>query len=81
MSSPITSGSGLTLTTKRPSQPPTPQSSTSGGDPSSAWSFEEQFKQVEIISCLINFDVNNYNKEILFKCQQHAFLDSNMNIN
>ena len=37
----------LSLTTsKRPSQPPTPQSSTSGGDPSSAWSFEEQFKQV-----------------------------------
>ena len=40
--------SGLSLTSKRPSQPPTPQSSTSGGDPSSAWSFEEQFKQVII---------------------------------
>jgi hypothetical protein len=33
---------------KRPSQPPTPQSSSSGGDPSAAWSFEEQFKQVRL---------------------------------
>ncbi len=49
MGSPLTPGGGmgLQLTSKRPSQPPTPQSSTSGGDPSSAWSFEEQFKQVK----------------------------------
>jgi hypothetical protein len=47
------------LTTKRPSQPPTPQSSTSGGDPSSAWSFEEQFKQ------LYEIDENPKRKEFL----------------
>ncbi len=39
-------GNPLGLPLKRPSQPPTPQSSSSGGDPSAAWSFEEQFKQV-----------------------------------
>jgi len=40
-------GGPLGLPLKRPSQPPTPQSSSSGGDPSAAWSFEEQLKQVK----------------------------------
>merc|ERR1719468_1210791 len=61
MGSPLTpsGGGGLQLTSKRPSQPPTPQSSTSGGDPSSAWSFEEQFKQ------LYEIDENPKRKEFL----------------
>ena len=56
---------GLSLTTtKRPSQPPTPQSSTSGGDPASAWSFEEQFKQVHkknlhILTLIVFSNLNN----------------------
>ncbi len=42
---------------KRPSQPPTPQSSSSGGDPSAAWSFEEQFKQVKDIIAGVQYSI------------------------
>jgi hypothetical protein len=55
---PFAVGGPLGLPLKRPSQPPTPQSSSSGGDPSAAWSFEEQFKQVNPNSFMFKFYKN-----------------------
>ncbi len=79
---------GLSMPAKRPSQPPTPQSSHSGGDPSSAWSFEEQFKQVQYVNIYISIYIHMYMYmccKLIFvykcKCAVHKYKHKHIFIN